>query len=65
MSTTKRESAKKINEIQGKVQDIFFDLEEFSEHDTADAAQSSAIKLMDDISSIRKRILQNGKNDEQ
>ena len=30
----KRKAATKINEFQGKVQDVYFDLEEFSDKDT-------------------------------
>ena len=54
----KRESAKKINEIQGKAQDIYFDLEEFKSQDTGGAAQKNVIDLIDAITSIRKRVLQ-------
>ena len=57
---TKRDQANKINEIQGNVQNIFFDLEEFADNDTANAAQKKCIELMDSIAEIRKRILQNG-----
>jgi len=57
-SDTKRESAKKINEIQGKAQDIYFDLEEFKSQDTGGAAQKNVIDLIDAITSIRKRVLQ-------
>jgi len=63
MSNTKKEQAQKINDIQGRVQDVYFDLEEFVENDTANAAQKKAIELMDAISDIRKRILQTGKSD--
>ena len=62
MSQEKRKAATKINEIQGKVQEVFFDLEEFKEHDTANAAKMTTIKLMDDIDGIRNRILTNGED---
>ena len=63
MTQDKRKAATKINEIQGKVQDIYFDLEEFQDKDTAGSAHKKAIELMDAIAGIRKRILQG--NDEQ
>ena len=55
----KRKAATKINEIQGKVQDVYFDLEEFSDKDTGGSAQKKVIELIDAITSIRRRILQN------
>ena len=55
----KRKVAGKINEIQGKVQDVYFDLEEFSDKDTGGAAQKKVIELIDAIAAIRRRILQN------
>ena len=53
----KQEAAKQINEIQGRVQDIFFELDEFKENDVASLAQSRVIELMDAITDIRNRIL--------
>ena len=64
-SNNKREAAKKINEIQGRVQDIYFDLEEFKSQDAGGVAQKYVIDLIDAITAIRKRVLQsNNENPE-
>lgn len=58
MSKNKKELASLINTVQGKIQEIFFDLDEFSDYDSGGLAQQTIIKLMEEITSIRKNILQ-------
>lgn len=53
----KKKSADKLNEIHGRIQGIFFELEEFTGHDPGNAALTKAIDLMDEISKIRNRVM--------
>jgi hypothetical protein len=56
----RRKSAEKINDIQGKVQEIFFDLEVFKENDVGHIALSKCLELMDEVAKIRNRVLKAG-----
>jgi hypothetical protein len=60
MNKDKKAQADKISQIEGKVQDLYFELEDFHEHDVGSSALTTTIKLMDSIVEIRKRILQGG-----
>ena len=54
---TKKEQAELVNAIQGKIQSIYFDLEEFSEYDNGSIAQDTILKLIDELTAIRRNIL--------
>ena len=54
----KRESAKKINEIQNKIQGIYFDLEEFQDYDSGNIARRKALEMLEATGSVLNRILQ-------
>ena len=60
--TEKEELAELINTIQGEAQSIYFKLDAFSEYDNGSIAQDTVIKLMDELTQIRKNILKSSKN---
>jgi hypothetical protein len=57
MMDDKKKSAEKLNEIQARVQEIFFELEIYTGHDPGNAALTKVIELMDEITKIRTRVL--------
>jgi hypothetical protein len=65
--TPKQELVLKLNEIQATIQEVFYQLESYVEHDPGDAALVKSIELMDEIGKIRNRILRgeqkNGENE--
>jgi len=55
--TNKEALAELINTIQGDAQGIYFKLDAFSEYDNGSIAQDTVIKLMDELTTIRRNIL--------
>ena len=60
--TTKQEAAKKINEIQQKLIDLYSELEEYKDYDTGGASLSKTLELMVEVSLIRNKILRGNDN---
>jgi hypothetical protein len=62
----KKKSVDQLNEIQAAIQEVFYQLESYVDHDPGDAALVKSIELMDEIRKIRNRILRgeqkNGEN---
>jgi hypothetical protein len=63
----KKKSVDQLNEIQAAIQEVFYQLESYVDHDPGDAALVKSIELMDEIGKIRNRILRgeqkNGENE--
>lgn len=53
----KHKAVDQLNELQGKAQQIYFELEQFTGHDPGDASLTKTIELIDEIGKIRNRIL--------
>jgi hypothetical protein len=58
----KKKSVDQLNEIQATIQEVFYQLESYVDHDPGSAALVKCIELSDEISNIRNRVLR-GNND--
>jgi len=64
MKTDKQSKVAKLNEIAEKIQEAYFDIQEFNGLDTGNSTKSKLLDALDGIGTIRRKLLTEDQNKE-